>query len=70
MHDDDADQTCERIEAYIRPYVLALLRIIVAAYERERRGENIEKAMMWERPSVQLSDTQRKTFARMRPTSR
>ena len=66
MEPADSPETCERIEAYIRPYVLALLRITVAAYERERRDEAIARAMQWERPTSATSDTQRAAL-RSRP---
>lgn len=43
------------LEAYVRPYVLALLRIIVAEYERTHRDARLERAMGWERAPMPLA---------------
>lgn len=43
----DSTEHAERLEAYIRPYVIALLRITIACYEREKRDERLEHAMRW-----------------------
>jgi len=43
----EANEHAERLAAYVRPYVLALLRIIIACYERDMRDERIAAAMSW-----------------------
>jgi hypothetical protein len=40
----DADAHAERLEAYVRPYVIALLRIVIASYEREKRDQRLAEA--------------------------
>lgn len=60
----DEVEWAERLEAYIRPYVIALLRITVAAYERERREDRVLAAMKF----ADDSDEDVRALLRPRPS--